>query len=103
MNLESGIRRRTRSGRDVNMKAFKPYSKAYAQYKKDSGRSGKVDLTNKDHMLPAITAKNIDNGLRFGFTSNAETKKAAENQKTRLFFGLSKPQIKYLRKVMSKL
>lgn len=102
-NLESGIRRRTRQGKDKNLKDFDDYTPGYKAYKKSKGRNGKVDLTLRDHMLPAITAKKITNGLHFTFTTKAELKKAAGNQKKRPFFGLDKVQIKKLIKRMKKL
>ncbi len=102
-NLRSGIISRTTKGKDKNLKDFKDYTPEYKAYKKSQGRSGKVDLIMKDHMLAAITFKKITNGIKFTFTSKAELKKAAGNQKKRPFFGLDKVQIKKLIKRMKKL
>ena len=99
LNIETGIQWRTQSGKDMNLRAFKPYSSAYA--KRKGSRS--VDLTVSNNMLHAISSKKIPNGLRFYFNASSETKKAAHNQKTRKFFGVDKTQIKYLKKQMGKL
>lgn len=102
-NLEDGIRSRTRAGKDMNLKSFKPYAKSTLKAKSKAGRGSNVNLTNKDHMLPAITAKKIKGGLKFKFTTKSETEKAVWNQETRKFFGIDTNQIKYLNKIMSKL
>lgn len=102
-NLASGIEDRTLKGKDKNLKDFKDYTPEYKAYKKRKGRSGKVDLTMRGHMLAAITFKKITSGIRFTFTSKNELKKAAGNQKKRPFFGLDKVQIKNLIKRMKKL
>ena len=98
LNIETGIIRRTQSGKDVKLSSFKPYS---ASYKKTKG--GTVNLTKSGAMLQAISNKKITNGLRFYFNANAETKKASYNQKMRKFFGIDRNQLKYLKKVMGKL
>lgn len=98
LNIETGIILRTQSGKDVNLKSFKPYSESY---KKTKG--GKVNLTATGAMLHAISNKNIPNGVRFYFNASSETQKAGWNQKVRKFFGIDKKQIKHLKKVMGKL
>jgi len=106
LNIETGIVKRTLKGKDVKLKRFgtyAPYSKNYENYRKRHGRSSKVNLTYTGAMLGAIIGKNIKDGLRFKFSSSAETKKATWNQKTRRFFGVDKTQIRYLKKVMGKL
>lgn len=98
-NIKDGIQQRTLSGKDVNLKSFKPYTPAYAKKK----RSNKVDLHVKGHMLSAITFDKKLYGIRFRFNSNAETNKAIGNQRLRYFFGIDKRQIAYLKKKLGKL
>lgn len=102
-NLVAGIEERTLKGKDKNLRGFRDYTPGYKDYKKSKGRSGKVDLTMKGHMLAAMTFKKIRNGIRFTFNSSTELKKAAGNQKKRPFFGLDRVQIKKLINRMSKL
>jgi len=103
LNIETGIVNRTLKGKDVKLKSFKTYSRSYRNYREKHGRNSNVNLTYTGSMLGAISGKNVPKGLRFYFSSSAETKKATWNQKTRRFFGVDKRQIKYLHKVMSKL
>ena len=108
LNIIDGIKERTESGKNVKGKTFKKYSTkgkySYADKRKDAGkRVTPPNLAWTGHMLEAISAKPIKGGLRFYFNAKAETDKASWNQKTRKFFGISKNQIKYLKKVMGKL
>ena len=48
--LKERIIKRTKSGRDVDNQAFKPYTKEYAKKK----RSNKVDLTLTGQMLNSL-------------------------------------------------
>lgn len=78
---------RTQSGKDINNKTFKPYTKQYAQIKKRFG--GKVNLTVTGNMLNSIDSKTIPNGLRFYINSTNEKKKALGNIKNgRRFMGI---------------
>lgn len=105
LNLLAGIELRTLNGKDVKLRQFQRYSKAYKAYRAKRGRSSQVNLTYTGKMLGAMTTKVIKNGLRFKFISAAETKKAYYNQiiNKREFFGLDKRQIKILRKRINKL
>lgn len=98
-NIKDGIQQRTLSGKDVNLKSFRPYKPEYAKRK----GSNKVDLHVKGHMLSAITFDKKRYGVRFRFNSNAETDKAIGNQRLRYFFGIDKRQIAYLKKKLGKL
>lgn len=91
-----GIVKRTQSGKDVNGKAFKPYSK--------SGRGGKgiVDLTISGDMLGSINGQKVKGGVKIYFPSSKERKKAHANQKTRYFFGIDKDQKEIIRKQIIK-
>lgn len=86
-----GIIKRTQSGKDKDLKTFKPYSKAYAKSK--AKYSSKVNLTVSGNMLNSIDYKSIKNGLRFYFNANEEKKKAKGNiGYGRKFFGIDKKQ-----------
>ena len=90
--LAEQIVQRTKSGKDKNLITFKPYSKAYAKYKK----SNKVDLTDSGYMLSNLGAKNEDT---IGFKSNIAQQRAVYNQGMgRQFMGLDKNQIDYIQK-----
>ena len=103
MNIVAGIVLRTEQGKDMNLRSFKSYSSDYEKYRTKHGRSRKVNLTYNGTMLGAINSKKIPLGLRFYFSSKSETDKAKWNQKTRKFFGIDKQQLKYLKKVLSKI
>ena len=92
---------RTRSGTDVNGQAFAPYSKTYAKRREKAGRNtSPVDLTVTGKMLAAVQAK-VEKlagkvvGTIF-VNSAAEAVKAAGNQRTRPWFGLSDEQVNRL-------
>jgi len=102
-NVETDIITRTQRGKDVKLSSFEPYSKAYEEKKAKSGRGYTVNLTNKGHMLHAISSKKILNGMRFYFNASSETKKASWNNKTRKFFGIDRVQLKDLKKKLGKL
>lgn len=82
-DVKLSIINRTQSGKDINNKTFKPYSKAYAAKK----TSSKVNLTDTGQMLNSIDWKKIKYGVRMYFNSNEQRAKARGNQKTRKFFG----------------
>jgi hypothetical protein len=92
---------RTRQGTDVNGAPFKPYSDEYARRKRAKGRNASpVDLTVTGRMLAAIQTRVERLGGRLVgtifFNSAAEAAKAAGNQATRRFFGLSAEQVQRL-------
>jgi hypothetical protein len=93
-DIKGGIKKRTRSGKDVNLSSFKPYE---ANYKK----TGVVNLTITGKMLNSILFKRIRNGVRFYFP-NRENAKAYSNQQKRKFFGVDRVQIKDVKKRMLK-
>lgn len=65
---------RTQSGVDVNGKAFKPYSKEYADFKGVS--SGDVDLTFMGDMLTAINGQADSDKIILFIDDERETAKA---------------------------
>jgi len=105
LNMLSGIESRTLQGRDVQLRSFSKYSKAYRLYRSKHGRTSRVNLTYTGKMLGAMTTSKIVNGLRFKFMSSTETKKAYYNQikNKREFFGIDKKMIIALKKRISKL
>lgn len=90
-----GIVSRTKSGKDVNMLGFKPYSKDYK-------KTGTVDLYVSGKMLNSISSKKVNKGVKIYFPSSKESTKASANQKTREFFGLDKAQIDTIKKYIIK-
>jgi len=93
----SMITDRTTKGRDRRGRPFRPYSKKTAELRRKRGRqTDHVDLTDKGHMLAAMTVKPLGRGrAEVTFANATEARKAAGHQfgKRRLpkreFFGLS--------------
>lgn len=87
---------KTRAGRDVDGKAFKPYTPQYAKRKADAGRNvGTPDLTFSGAMLNALTWSVERSGAskligRIFFSDARQVPKAHGNQAKRRFFGLAK-------------
>lgn len=96
------IIKRTQSGKDVNNRTFKPYSKEYKKSKKKS-HGTKINLTASGNMLNNMTWKKIKNGIRIYFSSKQERDKAHGNQRKRKFFGLDRRQKERISKKMGKL
>ena len=94
---------RTQSGKDVNNRRFKGYTKAYKKIKE--GKISKPNLTDSSNMLDNIRAKKIRNGIRLYFSSSSERKKAHGNQfkHKRKFFGLDRRQRERIAKKLNKL
>lgn len=94
------INKRTSLGLDVNEKPFRPYSDAYKGFRKSKGRDiDKVKLIFTGKMRGAMTSGlQGQDGLIF-FSSRAESKKAALNNRTRKFFGLNRGDTRAIRDV----
>ena len=62
------IQEETQDGIDQNGKRFKPYSKGYAEFRKEEGRGNKVDLTFTGHMLNSMKViRATDRTVTIGF------------------------------------
>jgi hypothetical protein len=94
------INKRTSLGLDVNEQPFRPYSDAYKGFRKSKGRdTDKVKLIFTGRMRGAMTSGlQGQDGLIF-FSSRAESKKAALNNRTRKFFGLNRGDTRAIRDV----
>lgn len=94
------INKRTSLGLDVNEQPFRPYSDAYKGFRKSKGRdTDKVKLIFTGKMRGAMTSGlQGQDGLIF-FSSRAESKKAALNNRTRKFFGLNRGDMRAIRDV----
>lgn len=94
------INKRTSLGLDVNEQPFRPYSDAYKGFRKSKGRdTDKVKLIFTGKMRGAMTSGlQGQDGLIF-FSSRAESKKAAQNNRTRKFFGLNRGDMRAIRDV----
>lgn len=94
------INKRTSLGLDVNEQPFRPYSDAYKGFRKSKGRdTDKVKLIFTGRMRGAMTSGlQGQDGLIF-FSSRAESKKAAQNNRTRKFFGLNRSDTRAIRDV----
>ena len=104
--IKDTIKRRTQSGKDINGKAFKPYSPSYKEYRIEKGRSAKPNLTDSSNMLNAIDwdkLKGGNIGIKMKFNSEEQTAKAIGNQKLRPFFGLSRTDMAYFKKQLAKI
>lgn len=94
------INKRTSLGLDVNEQPFRPYSDAYKGFRKSKGRdTDKVKLIFTGKMRGAMTSGlQGQDGLIF-FSSRAESKKAALNNRRRQFFGLNRSDTRAIRDV----
>ena len=94
------ISKRTSLGLDGNEQPFRPYSDAYKGFRKSKGRdTDKVKLIFTGKMRGAMTSGlQGQDGLIF-FSSRAESKKAAQNNRTRKFFGLNRGDMRAIRDV----
>lgn len=103
--LRTDIIKRTQSGKEIEGKAFKKYSKAYEKLLQREGESTNVDLTRTQAMLGAIQTriKQIagDIELRLFFASATESAKARWNSAIRPFFGISKEQFRKLKQTIN--
>lgn len=97
------INKRTSLGLDVKEKPFRLYSEAYKGFRASKGRPvDKVRLIFTGRMRGAMTSGlQGQDGLIF-FSSRAESKKAAQNNRTREFFGLNKSDRRAIRDVYFK-
>jgi hypothetical protein len=97
------INKRTSLGLDVNEQPFRPYSDAYKGFRASKGRPvDKVKLIFTGRMRGAMTSGlQGQDGLIF-FSSRAESRKAAQNNRTRPFFGLNKSDRRAIRDVYFK-
>lgn len=92
IQLAQQIVKRTRSGKDKNLKAFKPYTPNYTKAKKSS----KVDLYASGYMLGQLGPKSQDT---IGFKSSIAQERARYNQGMgRQFMGLDINQLQYIQK-----
>ena len=97
------IQKRTSLGLDIHEQPCRPYSEAYKGFRKSKGRQvDKVKLIFTGRMR-----KSMQSGLRgqdglIYFDSRAESKKAAQNNRKRPFFGLNKTDRQAIRDVYFK-
>ena len=97
------IQKRTSQGIDVNGQTFKEYTGPYAAFRRSKGRPvNKVTLIFTGRMRGAMTSGlSGQDGLIF-FSSRAESKKAAMNNRKRQFFGLNRKDTRAIRDVYYK-
>jgi phage gpG-like protein len=98
---------RTADGKDVKDKAFKPYSKkgwkdGYYGWRKRRSKSTRPNLFDKGHMVGSITSRSNSEQATIFFSTGAESRKAAFNQKIRPFFGFSRKDKKELAKFFAR-
>ena len=94
------INKRTSLGLDVNEQPFRPYSDAYKGFRKSKGRdTDKVKLIFTGKMRGAMTSGLQGQDGLICFSSRAESKKAAQNNRTRKFFGLNRGDMRAIRDV----
>ena len=97
------IQKRTSLGLDLHEQPFRPYSDAYKGFRQSKGRPvDKVKLIFTGRMRGAMTSGlSGQDGLIF-FSSRAESKKAAMNNRKRQFFGLNRKDTRAIRDVYFK-
>lgn len=97
------INKRTSLGLDINEQPFRPYSEAYKGFRQSKGRPvDKVKLIFTGKMRGSMTSGlQGQDGLIF-FSSRAESKKAAFNNRKRPFFGLNRKDTRAIRDVYFK-
>lgn len=97
------IQKRTSQGIDVNGQTFKEYTGPYAAFRRSKGRPvDKVTLIFTGRMRGSMTSGlSGQDGLIF-FSSRAESKKAAMNNRKRQFFGLNRKDTRAIRDVYFK-
>ena len=97
------IQKRTSLGLDINEQAFEEYTGPYAAFRKSKGRPvDKVKLIFTGKMRGSMTSGlQGQDGLIF-FSSRAESKKAALNNRKRPFFGLNRKDTRAIRDVYFK-
>lgn len=87
------IQRRTGKGSDADNKKFAPYTKAYAEKRKEAGRGTTPNLIFKGTMLRAIRSKVTTSGgkvIAKIFLTGKEALKAKGNMRWRKFFAFGK-------------
>jgi hypothetical protein len=92
------IQEETQDGIDQNGKRFKPYSKGYAEFRKEEGRSNKVDLTFTGHMLNSMKViRATDSTVTIGFIDSTPARgglrpsqKMERTNKVRPWFGFGR-------------
>ena len=92
------IQEETQDGIDQNGKRFKPYSKGYAEFRKEEGRGNKVDLTFTGHMLNSMKViRATDRTVTIGFIDSTPARgglrpsqKMARTNKVRPWFGFGR-------------
>ena len=93
LEAEKDIKKRTLSGQDVEGKAFKPYSKDYAKYRKEHGRTQRPNLVYSGIMQSAIRGTAKSDHAKLAITGT-EGMKAWENERMgRNWFDLSGTQV----------
>jgi len=92
------IQEETQDGIDQNGNRFKPYSKGYAEFRKEEGRSNKVDLTFTGHMLNSMKViRATDSTVTIGFIDSTPARgglrpsqKMERTNKVRPWFGFGR-------------
>jgi hypothetical protein len=87
-----------RTERGVGLKGpFKRYSRQYADYRAEQGRSTKPDLNFSGRMLSNLDVeKRGSNKIRVAFKRKEEKQKAKFNQKKRPFVGVRPTEVKFI-------
>ena len=97
------INKRTSLGLDVNEQPFRPYSESYKGFRESKGRPvDKVKLIFTGKMRGAMTSGLQGQDGSIFFSSRAESKKAAYNNRKRPFFGLNRKDTRSIRDVYLK-
>jgi len=93
LEAQKDIRVRTETKKDdVEDKPFKPYDKAYREYRLDKGRSGRPNLSFTGRMLGGMVAIGRK-GMAIVRLTGEQGFKAIQNEdRGREFFGLNKSQ-----------
>lgn len=91
---------KTRTAKGEGLRGpFKRYSREHAEFRKERGHAGTVNLFLTGDMLGNLnlTTLNSDKAI-IGFSAASERKKAEANQKLRPFMGITPSEQKLIRK-----
>ena len=86
-------------GIDQNGKRFKPYSKGYAEFRREKGRGNKVDLTFTGHMLNSMKViRATDSTVTIGFIDSTPARGGLRPSQKMAFTNKVRPWVGFGRK-----
>jgi len=103
VTAQKEVRERTETqGEDAQNKAFTPYSKAYAELRREKGRSAKPNLSFTGKMLGGMRSFGRKGEAIVQLTGEQGFKAFQNEERGRVFFALSKEDIESIFRRVSK-